>query len=81
MALSESMAELDFTEKLPKISCKTLVIIGEKDSPNKKAAMVLAEKIPGAESGAVRIIAGAGHEVNKNKPQQLAEALREFYNI
>ncbi|MDE6592287.1 MAG: alpha/beta hydrolase, partial [Oscillospiraceae bacterium] len=43
MALSESMAELDFTEKLPKISCKTLVIIGEKDSPNKKAAMVLAE--------------------------------------
>ncbi len=81
MALSESMAVLDFTGELPKISCKTLVMIGEKDSPNKKAAAGLAEKIPGAEDGAVRIIAGAGHEVNKDKPQQLAEALKEFYNI
>lgn len=78
MGLSASMAELDFTEGLSDISCETLIICGKRDLPNQRAARELAGKIPQA---GLKIIPWAGHEVNKDNPQQLAEALMEFYKI
>ncbi|MCM1579055.1 MAG: alpha/beta hydrolase [Ruminococcus sp.] len=74
--LSRAMAELDLTDMLPKVTCKTLVMIGEKDKPNKKAAEGLAGMLPLCE---MKVIAGAGHEVNKDRPRELAETLMRFY--
>ena len=74
--LCRTMMKLDFSNSLSKISCPTLVIYGEKDSTNRKAAVKLASILTNAE---MREIAGAGHEVNVDAPEKLAEALSGFY--
>ncbi len=56
--------------------CPTLVVCGERDSVNMKAARFFAQNIRDAE---LRIIEGAGHVVNEEKPEALARALDEFY--
>ncbi|MCL2049383.1 MAG: alpha/beta hydrolase [Defluviitaleaceae bacterium] len=76
IALTRSMFDLDFSEKLRDISCPTLIACGDKDSANKKAARGLAQGIQGAE---LRFIANAGHEVNVAQPQELASLLSEFW--
>ncbi len=53
------------------------IVCGKKDSINKKAARKLAEYIPTA---ALRIVKGAGHEVNHEMPQIPASAIREFWS-
>lgn len=73
--LSKSMMELDYSEELNKIICPVLVICGEKDSANKKAAKELADRLPHAEFA---IIEKAGHEVNTDAPERLAEVLADF---
>lgn len=78
IALTRSMAELDFSGEICKIACPTLIIYGERDSANKKACCELGEKLP---SSRLCEIKGAGHEVNRDAPESLAQALREFWNI
>lgn len=78
LALCQSMEELDFTNVLPKISCPTLVVCGQKDTANLKAARQLAKQIPGA---GLKIIPGAGHEVNTNAPEEFAKLLYAFYEV
>ncbi len=75
--LCSSMTELDFTQSLGKITCPALIICGENDSANKKSSMKMAEMINNA---ALDIISGAGHEVNVDSPEKLAEALSKFYS-
>lgn len=70
--LCRSMMELDFTGELSRITCPTLVLCGEKDRPNRKAAEGLAERL---NNGALVLLPGAGHQVNVTHPGQLAEAL------
>lgn len=77
LRLCSSMMELDFSGSVRNIACPALVLCGERDSANKKAAMELADLLPNAE---LQIIGGAGHEVNLEAPEQLAEALRRFYS-
>ena len=72
IALTNSMADLDFSGRLKDISCPCLVLCGTKDSANKKAAKGLAENIKGAE---FHFIENAGHEVNTDNPDKLAELL------
>ncbi len=76
LALCRSMSALDFSRDLHRISCPALVVCGQRDRPNRKAAEDLARLLPGA---GLQIIPGAGHEVNADQPGLLAAALDEFY--
>lgn len=77
LKLCRTMMELDFSDSLSRVTCPVLVLCGEKDSANKKAAIALAERLPHAR---LQIIPGAGHEVNLEAPEALAKALQDFYN-
>ena len=72
--LSHSMRTLDFTSQLVRIVCPVTIICGEKDSVNLKASRKLKKLLPQAK---LHIIAGTGHEVNKNAPQEIADILNE----
>lgn len=74
--LCKSMMKLDFSTSLKNISCPVLVIYGEKDKANKKAATELADNIKNAR---MHMVKGAGHEVNIDAPDKLAELLGNFY--
>lgn len=73
--LSKSMMRLDYSVELNKILCPVLVICGGKDSANIKAARELLEQLAHAE---LCIIEKAGHEVNVDAPEQLANVLDGF---
>ena len=74
--LTKSMMVLDFKEDLEKVDCRTLIVCGEKDRANRRAAEMMAEKIPGAR---IKILEGCGHEVNVEDPEKLADILEAFY--
>ena len=74
--LTSSMMFLDFRGKLDHVTCPTLILWGKRDAANRRAARELAELIP---HGTMREVAGAGHEVNLEAPQELAAAIRAFY--
>lgn len=76
LRVTASMAELDFSSRLQEISCPTLVLCGQKDKANQKAAMEMGQAIPKAQW---LLVADAGHEVNVHVPQKLAQMLRQFY--
>ena len=73
--LTASMKELDFSRELKGLQCDTLIWYGDKDKANKRAAKNLALYIPKAE---MQIVPGAGHEVNKEAPGQLALILHDY---
>jgi len=75
--LTNSMINLDLSNKIKSISCNALIICGGKDNVNKKAAKDLADSIPGAR---LRIVENAGHEVNKENPKELASVINMFYD-
>lgn len=75
LLLCKTMMELDFSDQLSRIQCPVMVICGEKDRANKKAAEKLANLLLNAE---FQVIPGAGHEVNVEEPVRLAEMLEEF---
>lgn len=74
--LCGTMAELDFSSSIQKIACPALVVCGERDSANRKAALELVGLLQDAR---LQTIDGAGHEINTEAPEKLAEALRDFY--
>lgn len=76
ISLSRSMMNLDFGANLENLSCRVMAIIGEKDKPNRKAAVEMAEKIRGCE---LKMITGSGHEVNVDAPRELADLLSGFW--
>lgn len=76
MLLCKTMMTLDFSLSIGEVRCPVLVIYGEKDSANKKAALELADNLKNAQ---LQVIPGAGHEVNVEAPEKLAEVLRDFY--
>ncbi len=69
ISLTNSMTNLNFTGSLEKIHCPVIVICGEHDRANRKAAIHLAELLPNAK---LTIVADAGHEVNLDAPEKLA---------
>ncbi len=75
LMLANSMTDLDFTDRLGGISCPTLVICGEKDRANMKAAKNLARLIPNAE---LKTVPKSGHEINIDAPEALAQLIKEF---
>ncbi len=73
--LTSSMKKLDFSHQLSDISCPTLILCGEKDKPNRKAAEQLSSLINGAK---LEIIKQAGHEANVDNPEGLGEIIKIF---
>ena len=76
LELTGSMVDLDFRGELGRIACPALILCGERDRANKKAALELRDGIPGAE---LAWVPGAGHEVNREAPEALAALLEAFY--
>ncbi len=75
--LCRTMMSLNFENELEKISCPSLVVCGEKDKANIKAAEELSVRLPDAR---LEIIPNAAHELNTQAPQKLAEIINKFYN-
>lgn len=75
--LCQSMMEIDFCKSINKISCPALIIYGEKDSANKKAAIELNSIL---RNGTLREISHAGHEVNIDAPEELSKLISTFYS-
>ena len=74
--LCGSMMDLDFSGALSRISCPTLVLCGSRDRANQRACRELVQRLSQAE---LRMVAGAGHELNRETPEKLAPLLRDFY--
>lgn len=70
------MMDIDLSAGLRRVTCPTLVLCGTKDSANRKAGRQLAE---GISSARLQWIENAGHEVNLEAPEALAERLKRFY--
>ena len=62
-------------DALQEICVPTLVLVGEKDEPFRRAAGYMAEEIPQA---TLRVLAGAGHASNIDEPQAFNSAVTEF---
>ena len=75
ITLTNSMADMVFTNGLDKVTCPVLILCGEKDNVNKKAAIKLAEKLPNAKFATIE---NSGHEVNIDNPQGLAKVTGEL---
>ena len=74
--LCKTMMELDFCNSLHTITCPVMVVYGEKDYANKKAAVELASIL---KNSMLKVIRGSGHEVNIDEPEKLGKLLSEFY--
>lgn len=74
--LSRSMYYLNFQDDLKQIKCPVLVLCGEKDYINRKACKEMGKRLRNATTC---LIKGAGHEVNQDTPQALAEVMDAFY--
>lgn len=71
----ETVRATDLSQALPRIAAPTLVLVGAKDKPNQPASRALAEGIPEA---SLRIVDGAGHQLNTDAPGELTQLLRDF---
>ena len=78
ITLTNSMADMNFTSGLENISCPVLVLCGEKDNVNKKAAVKIAEKLSRAKFSTIE---NSGHEVNIDNPEGLAKAMEELKGV
>ncbi len=76
--LSNSMKKIDFTSKLGQVKCPCCIICGKEDKSNQKAAKSLANKLVNA---ALYWIEGAGHEVNIDAPDKLADKIKAFWEL
>lgn len=73
LRLTRSMRSLDFTEKIPSLSCPVTIVCGQKDKANLKASQNLKVLLPHAR---LCLLPGVGHAVNECAPEALAALLR-----
>lgn len=74
--LGSSMKNLDFSDRVSKIECPTLIICGEKDKANIKSAYYLSKNIKGSQ---LEIIKNTGHIINEENPKELALLINNFW--
>ena len=75
-ALCDAFLEIDLTAQLARISCPTLVLVGEKDILKHAGfARIIARSIEGAR---LRVVSGAGHAVVMEQPDTVLTDIREF---
>jgi pimeloyl-ACP methyl ester carboxylesterase len=65
----------DLTAALPRITAPTLVLVGARDRANQPGARALAAGIEGAR---LRVVDGAGQQLNEERPEELVDLLEEF---
>ena len=75
MQAMRAAAQANFGPELGTIQTPTLVLCGSKDWPNLPAARELARGIAGAE---LRVIEGAGHVWNVERPEEFTQIVGEF---
>ena len=73
--LGNSMKNLDFSNDIKNIKCKTLIICGKKDKANIKYAYYLSENIKNSQ---LKIMKETGHIVNEENPRELALIISNF---
>ena len=73
--LQKSMKQLDLTDKARRITLPTLIICGSNDRPNLKPAYELEKLIKNSK---FLLIENGGHELNEEKPEELANSIEEF---
>jgi pimeloyl-ACP methyl ester carboxylesterase len=71
----DALSQVDFCHRLVDIAAPTLVLCGSRDWPNRRAARALARGIPQAK---LRIVRGAGHVWNLERPALFTQILLEF---
>lgn len=76
IGLCKSMMDLDLRPVLHRINCPTLIVCGERDRANKRAAQALTAQLC---QSRLQIIEKAGHEVNTEAPESLAVLLKSFW--
>lgn len=76
--LCRTMARLDLRGFVANIRCPTLVLCGEKDTANRKSALRLQAQLPQAR---LCLLPNAGHEVNRDAPEALGQALAGFFGV
>ena len=76
ISLCGTMAELDFSDSLHKVSCPVLLICGEKDTANKKTSKELCHYL---NNSYFHELMKTGHEANIEAPEELAIVLQKFY--
>lgn len=75
LSLVNSMVNIDFTDRLKRINCPTLIMCGAKDNANIKATKSLRGLI---QDSIYEEIKNSKHEVNIGNPSGLANQLNEF---
>ena len=75
--LCGTMAELDFSDSLHKVSCPVLIVCGEKDNANKKTSKELCHYL---NNSCFHELMKTGHEANLEAPEELAIVLQKFYD-
>lgn len=78
ISLTNSMAKLDFTDSLAKADMPVLILCGQKDHANQKAAAKLSSMLSNSQ---FTLIENASHEVNLDNPEKLAEVISSFYRL
>lgn len=73
--LENSMKNLDFSNDVKNIKCKTLIICGKKDKANIKSAYYLSENIKNSQ---LKIMNNTGHIVNEENPRELSLIISNF---
>ena len=73
--LGNSMKNLDFSNDVKNIKCKTLIIYGKKDKANIKSAYYLSENIKNSQ---LKIMNNTGHIVNEENPRELSLIISNF---
>lgn len=68
-------------EKLEKFDKPFLTLFGDKDPISRGAEKRFQNKVPGAKGQAHKIIAGAGHFIQEDKPQELLAEIIAFLNV
>lgn len=76
LSLVKSMLRLDFRAELSRLTCPVMIVCGERDKANRKAAIGMNNKMLNAK---LFWIAQAGHEVNIEAPEELANLIEKFW--
>lgn len=75
ISIIHTMRKIDFTDSLKKLPVPSIIVNGEKDKLNYKAAKEMVNLLTNASFVSV---SNAGHEVNKDAPQELANVISNF---
>lgn len=76
LELTQSMRMLDLRSAASRVKCPVILLCGEKDNKaNRKAAERLHRRMPQSK---LKIVQGAGHEINIEAPEAAAAVVREL---